>query len=167
MRWTIRPYRPEDADWVLAAQVALQEHELSIHDPRLPQTRVPALPATQDYLTMLWDTLARNQGAMLVAQSFDATQLGFVAGSIVEQPWPMETRDSWRFAYVSDIYVEPRMRGTGLAQALIDALAAHFRATDPSLTRLRINVLAANEIARGAYEKAGFIRYEVMYERKL
>lgn len=167
MRWTIRPYRPEDADWVLAAQVALQEHEIAIHDPRLPQTRLPGLPASHDYIAMLWETLNANQGTMLIADSADGVQLGLVAGSIVEQPWPMERKDSWRFGYVSDIYVEPRARGTGLAQALIDALAAHFRHVDPSLTRLRINVLAANEIARGAYEKAGFTPYEVMYERKL
>lgn len=167
MRWNIRPYRPDDADWVLAAEMALQEHEIAIHDPRLPQTRLPALPATHDYLIMLWDTLGANQGIMLIAEAPDGARLGLVAGSIVEQPWPMEAKDSWRFAYVSDIYVEPRARGSGLAQALIDALAAHFRHVDPSLTRLRINVLAANEIARGAYEKGGFMPYEVMYERAL
>lgn len=167
MRWTIRPYRPDDADWVLAAEVALQEHEIAIHDPRLPQTRLPGLPASHDYLAMLWVTLEANQGVMLIADAPDGTRLGLVAGSIVDEPWPMEPRDSWRFAYVSDIYVEPRARGSGLAQALLDALAAHFRHADPSLTRLRINVLAANEIARGAYEKAGFTPYEVTYERKL
>lgn len=152
---------------MLASEAALQEHELAIHDPRLPQTRLPAFPASHDYMAMLWDTLAQNQGVMLIGLAADGARLGLVAGSIVEQPWPMEAKDSWRFAYVSDIYVERRARGTGLAQALLDALATHFRAADPSLTRLRINVLAANEIARGAYEKAGFIPYEVMYERKL
>lgn len=167
MRWNIRPYTTDDAEWVLSAEVALQEHELAIHDPRLPQTRLQPMSATRDYLDMLWQTLARNQGLMLIAEAPDGTYLGLVAGSIVEEPWPMEARDSWRFAYVSDIYVEPRARGSGLAQALIDALADHFRNVAPDLTRLRINVLAANEIARGAYEKAGFIPYEVMYERKL
>jgi RimJ/RimL family protein N-acetyltransferase len=56
---------------------------------------------------------------------------------------------------------------SGLAQALVDALADHLRAVDPKLTRLRINVLAANGIARGAYEKAGHVPNEVMDERKL
>lgn len=167
MRWNIRPYTTDDADWVVAAEIALQEHELAIHDQRLPQTRLQPMPFTRDYLDMLWDTLARNQGLMLIAEGPDGARLGLVAGSVVEQPWPLETKDSWRYAYVSDIYVDPRARGTGLAQALIDALAAHFRTVAPDLTRLRINVLAANEIARGAYEKAGFIPYEVMYERKL
>jgi ribosomal protein S18 acetylase RimI-like enzyme len=79
----------------------------------------------------------------------------------------METSDSCRYGYVSDIFIVPEARGSGLARALIDALAEHLRKVAPDLTRLRINVLAANAIARGAYEKAGFVPYEVMYERKL
>ena len=38
-------------------------------------------------------------------------------------------------------------------------------AADPTLTRLRVNVLAVNRIACRSYEKAGFTPYEVMYER--
>jgi len=111
--------------------------------------------------------LEKDQGIMLIAEDANGACLGLIAGSIVEEPWPMETKDSWRFAYVRDIYIEPMARGSGLAQALINALAAHFQKIAPDLSRLRINVLAANEIARGAYEKAGFIPYEIMYERKL
>lgn len=166
-KFTLRPYRSDDHNWVLQAQVALQEHERAIHDPRLPLTRLPAQPHTHEYLSMLWETLEKDQGIMLIAEDANGACLGLIAGSIVEEPWPMETKDSWRFAYVRDIYIEPTARGSGLAQALIDALAAHFRKIAPDLSRLRINVLAANEIARGAYEKAGFIPYEIMYERKL
>jgi GNAT superfamily N-acetyltransferase len=167
MPFRIRPYRAEDEAWVLACEVDLQEHERAIHDPRLPQTRLPGLPHSHDYMAMLWDVLEANSGIMLVAEDETGARRGLIAGSIVEEPWPMETKDSWRFAYVSDIYIEPAARGTGLAQQLLDALAEHFRAVDPTLTRLRINVLAANAIARHAYEKAGFLPYEVMYERAL
>jgi ribosomal protein S18 acetylase RimI-like enzyme len=79
----------------------------------------------------------------------------------------METSDSTRFGYVSDIFVKPDARGTGLAQTLLDAIAAHLHAADPTLTRLRVNVLAVNAIARRSYEKAGFTPYEVMYERRI
>lgn len=167
MTLTIRPYTASDQDWVLQCEVDLQEHERAIHDPRLPQTRLPGLPHTDEYMTMLWNVLEAKNGIMLVAEEETGARRGLIAGSIVEEPWPMETRDSWRFAYVSDIYIEPAARGTGLAQQLLDTLAEHFRKVDPSLTRLRINVLAANAIARHAYEKAGFIPYEIMYERKL
>src|SRR5918995_285578 len=75
--------------------------------------------------------------------------------AIHDTPWPMETRDSTRYGYVSDIFIKPEARGAGLAQALLDAIAAHLYAADPTLTRLRVNVLAVNAIARRSYEKAG------------
>ena len=79
----------------------------------------------------------------------------------------METRDSTRYGYVSDIFIRPEARGSGLAQTLLDAIAAHLHAADPTLTRLRVNVLAVNTIARRSYEKAGFTPYEVTYERMI
>lgn len=158
MPFHIRPYQPDDHDWVLSCEVNLQEHERAIHDPRLSQTRLSGLPHSHDYLAMLWDVLEANSGITLVAEDETGTRRG-----IVDEPWPMEATDSTRFAYVSDIYIEPAARGTGLAGQLLDALADHFRKADPNLTRLRINVLAANTIARHAYEKAGFVPYEVMY----
>ena len=86
---------------------------------------------------------------------------------MIDEPWPVETRDSTRYAYISDIFVRPEHRGSGLAGLLFDAIAAHFRALPLPLSRLRVNVLAANRVACGAYEKAGFRPYEVMYERVL
>lgn len=162
MSFVIRPYMPTDHDWVLQCEVELQEHERAIHD-----TRLPGSAHTQDYLTMLWDTLAKDQGAMLIAEDAAGERLGLVAGHIIDQPWPMETPDSTRYAYVSDIFIKPQARGTGLAAELLDAIAAHLRRADPSVTRLRVNVLAVNRIACRAYEKAGFTPYEVMYERLL
>jgi ribosomal protein S18 acetylase RimI-like enzyme len=102
---------------------------------------------------------------MLIAEDAAGERLGLVAGHIVDQPWPMETPDSTRYGYVSDIFIKPPARGTRLARELLDAIADHLRKADPSLTRLRVNVLAVNRVACRAYEKAGFTPYEVMYER--
>jgi ribosomal protein S18 acetylase RimI-like enzyme len=162
MEFIIRPYAPADHDWVLQSEVALQEHERALHD-----TRLPGLPYTRNYLAMLWDFLAENQGAMLIAENTDGERVGLVAGHIVDQPWPMETRDSTRYGYVSDIFIKPEARGSGLAKALLDSIAAHLHRADPTLSRLRINVLAVNRIACRAYEKAGFTPYEITYERLL
>ncbi len=162
MDFIIRPYTPADHDWVLQSEVELQEHERALHD-----TRLPGLPYTRDYLAMLWDILAENQGAMLIAENAQGERVGLVAGHIVDQPWPMETRDSTRYGYVSDIFIQPEARGGGLAKVLLDAIAAHLRRADPTLSRLRINLLAVNRIACRAYEKAGFTPYEITYERLL
>jgi ribosomal protein S18 acetylase RimI-like enzyme len=162
MDFIIRPYAPADHDWVLQSEVALQEHERALHD-----TRLPGLPYTRDYLAMLWNVLAENHGAMLIAETADGERVGLVAGHIVDQPWPMETRDSTRYGYVSDIFIKPEARGSGLAKVLLDAIAAHLHRADPTLSRLRINVLAVNRIACRAYEKVGFTPYEITYERLL
>ena len=162
MDFVIRPYAPADHDWVLQCEVDLQEHERALHD-----TRVPGLPHTRDYLAMLWGLLGENHGIMLIAENTAGERVGLVAGYIVDEPWPMETRDSTRYGYVSDIFIRPEARGSGLAKRLLDAIAAHLHRADPSLARLRINVLAVNRIACRAYEKAGFTPYEVTYERSL
>jgi ribosomal protein S18 acetylase RimI-like enzyme len=162
MEFGIRPYAPADYDWVLQCEVDLQEHERALHD-----TRSPGLPHSRDYLATLWDVLAEKHGIMLIAENAAGERLGLVAGYIVDEPWPMETRDSTRYGYVSDIFIKPEARGTGLAKVLLDAIADHLHRIAPDLTRLRINVLAVNRIARRAYEKAGFTAYEVTYERRL
>ena len=41
MNWIIRPYQPDDAAWLLSAEMAIQMHEIAIHDPRLAQSRLP------------------------------------------------------------------------------------------------------------------------------
>ena len=160
MSFVIRPYTPVDYDWVLRCEVELQEHERSIHD-----TRLPGLTHTSDYLAKLWDDLAEGRGIMLIAENAHGERLGLVAGHIVDSPWPMETPDSTRYGYVSDIFIKPEARSSGLAQVLLDAIETHLHAVDPTLTRLRVNVLAVNRIACRSYEKAGFTPYEVMYER--
>jgi GNAT superfamily N-acetyltransferase len=163
MSFAIRPYAPADHDWLLECEMALQERERAIHDTRLPAD----LDSTRDYLALLRDRLAEGNGAMLIAEDASGRRVGLVAGRIIDEPWPVEMPDSTRYGYVDDIYVEPAVRGTGLAQMLLDAIADHLRRTDPNLKRLRINVLAVNRIARRSYEKAGFVPYEIMYERLL
>lgn len=160
MTISIRPYAAADYDWVLQCEAALQEHERALHD-----TRLPGLPHSRDYLAMLFDVLAETHGIMLIAEDAAGQRVGLVAGHIVDEPWPTESADSTRHGYISDIFVRPEARGSGLAQELLDAIAAHLHKADPSLTRLRINALAVNRLACRAYEKAGFTAYEVMYER--
>jgi GNAT superfamily N-acetyltransferase len=162
MDFVIRAYRPADYDWVVQAEIDLQEHERAIHD-----TRLPGEPATTRlYLDGLLERLAESHGVILIAERH-GLPVGFIGGHVVDEPWPVETPDSTLYAYVSDIFIRPEHRGSGLAGLLFDAIAAHFNALPLPLARLRVNVLAVNRVACGAYEKAGFRPYEVMYERPL
>ena len=54
-------------------------------------------------------------------------------------------------------------RGRRIATRLLDALSD--RLCRAGVQRIRLSVLAANRIARAAYEHAGFTPYEVVYEK--
>jgi RimJ/RimL family protein N-acetyltransferase len=159
MSFVIRAYRPADYDWVLSALIGLQEHERILHDTRLPGDSV----TVGAYLDALLARLEKDHGVILLAERGGAP-VGLIG---VDDPWPLETPDSTLYGYISDIFIRPEHRGSGLAAELFDAMTAHFRALPLPLTRLRVNVLAVNRVACAAYEKAGFAPYEVMYERPL
>jgi GNAT superfamily N-acetyltransferase len=58
--------------------------------------------------------------------------------------------DRATFAYVSDVFVDPERRGTGISKAIMAALAHH-----PELQNLRLWVLATAD-AHGLYARYGF-----------
>ncbi len=162
MDFDIRPYRPADRDWVVQALIDLQEHERALHDSRLPGEPVMA----GAYLEVLLQRIAEGHGALLIAARH-GVPVGLIGGYVVDAPWPVETADSTLYGYISEVFIRPEHRGGGLAGLLFEAMAGHFRALPLPLSRLRVNVLAANRLACRAYEKAGFRPYEVMYERSL
>ena len=158
MTFVIRPYVETDRPAVIAALVALQEHERAIHD-----TRVPGADGTEIYFDKLLCELAANEGGLFVAEH-DGRFAGLVAGFVEAYDVVLETSDSCLFGYCSDIYVEPEFRGSGLAQTLLDVLERHLAARSP-ISRFRVNVLAVNRVACRAYERGGFVPYEITYER--
>ena len=155
----IRPYRETDRDAVIAAEIDLQEYERTLHDTRLPGAAV-----MEAYLDRLQQRVAAQSGAILIAEE-DGRFLGLVACVVARDDAVQETADSNVYGYITDIYVVPDRRGSGLAQALLRAAEAHLAPT--GVSRVRLSVLAANAMARRAYEKHGFEPYEVMYEKRL
>ena len=116
------------------------------------------------YVDRLRQEVAAQSGAILIAED-GGRFLGLVACVVAQDDAVQETADSNIHGYITDIYVVPERRGSGLAQALLRAAEAYLAPT--GVSRLRINVLAANVRARRAYEKHGFEPYEVMYEKRL
>ena len=64
------------------------------------------------------------------------------------------TRTDWRGAELESIAVDPRYRGRGVAQALLDATLAQL----PAGVALRLMVSTANDAALRFYRQYGFIR---------
>jgi ribosomal protein S18 acetylase RimI-like enzyme len=101
-------------------------------------------------------------GGPLVAE-LDGSFAGFAVGWIVEDNHIAETADANRFGYLSDICVMPPYRGQRIAHQLIAAIEQHLACA--GITRLRLGTLAANTSARASYERAGFVPYEIIYEK--
>ncbi len=152
----IRLARADDRPHLRRAIVVLQEHERARH-----ATRRPGEEVADAYLDWM---LRRTQtdGTVLVAES-EGGFAGFVAGWIEETENIAETPDSNRFGYISDICVMPAVRGRQIAVQLLKGIEQWLGRA--GVTRLRINSLAVNMAARASYEHAGFVPYEILYEK--
>lgn len=158
MDFLIRPYVEADRPAVVDALIGLQEHERAMHD-----TRLPGAGRTEIYFDKLLKELAARSGGIFVAEA-GGRFAGVVTGLIESYDLDLETPDSCSYGYCSDIFVAPEFRGTRLVQMLLDIIERHLADRAP-ITRFRVNVLAVNRIACRAYERAGFVPYELMYER--
>ena len=154
----IRPATSADRENLRGAIVELQNFERALHPSRPPGDEI-----ADAYLDWML-AQAEKSGAVLIAEE-DGRFSGFVAGWVEESENIAETPSSNRFGYVSDIWVAPAFRGRGLAARLLAAIEGHLRPA--GVEYLRLNVLAANASARASYERAGFIPYEVTYEKRL
>ena len=152
----IRPATATDRPRLRQAIVELQNYERTQHTTRLAGEQVADL-----YLDWVLKR-AEAQGAVLVAES-SGIFLGFVAGWIQETDNIGETLDSNRVGYISDICIMPDFRGRRIATQLLDRIEGHLGRA--GVTRFRVNSLAVNRSARVSYEHAGFVPYEIVYER--
>jgi ribosomal protein S18 acetylase RimI-like enzyme len=155
---TIRPAGDADETRLLAAIADQQDYERALHDTRKPGTEI-----AKSYLAYLRVRVARDFGLLLVAER-DRAFAGYAASWIEQDDNIAETEDSKRFGLIADTYVVPALRGHGVVAALIEVAERHLRAR--GISRIRIQALAANASALRAYEKAGFVPYEIVLEKK-
>ena len=153
----IRPATTVDLPDVRRAVVELQNYEMRLHATRLPGEQV-----ADAYVVWLRRQAAEKSGALLVAEH-EGAFAGFTVGWIVEDHHITETEDSNRFGYISDICALPDYRGQRIAHHLLAAIEQHLGRAD--ITRVRLSSLAGNASARASYENAGFVPYEIVYEK--
>ena len=73
----------------------------------------------------------------------------------------------WDAAVLNEIYVDPAVRGTGVADELIDAALAYAHQQDLPLDRLVLDVDPDNGRAVSFYERHGFESWGDMVAREL
>ncbi|SHF75631.1 Ribosomal protein S18 acetylase RimI [Pedobacter caeni] len=70
-----------------------------------------------------------------------------------------------QYAYLGFMYVDPKYRGMGLNQKIIERLSEW--SASKGITELRLEVYQTNEPAIRAYEKAGFVRHIVLMRKEI
>ncbi|MBV9835533.1 MAG: GNAT family N-acetyltransferase [Alphaproteobacteria bacterium] len=155
----LRDFTPEDHPFLLTAIAALNDHERTLHDTRLPGAEIAEV-----YFNKIHGKITTNRGCIVVAWNGDR-RVGYMACRIEEDDAVAETVDSNVFGYISDVFVVAEMRGRAIAALLV--AEAERRVRPHGVTRLRIGSLANNDQAIRAYRKAGYGDYEVLLEKRL
>lgn len=73
----------------------------------------------------------------------------------------------WDAAVLNELYVAPARRGTGLADALLEAALEVAREQSLPMDRLALDVAPANERARAFYDRHGFAPWGELVVREL
>ena len=138
---------------------AIQEHE---------RLGVPELRAGSEigpsYVELLIRTAAERTGHILMARE-ESRAIGFVCAWVEMDDDPLLRDDARVYAYVSDIFVEPDWRRHGVAGRLLNAIEDRMYAQ--GCRRMRICSKAANRLAVGFYEQAGYRPHEIVFAKMI
>jgi ribosomal protein S18 acetylase RimI-like enzyme len=104
----------------------------------------------RSYQKWLSNLLDNSQDLCLVAEESDQL-VGFLIAT-VEREVPIYTLK--KYAFVHDLWVEPKFRHAGVARQIVEAAIAHFTQLD--VPQIRLDTSLANESARKLFEKCGF-----------
>ena len=110
------------------------------------------------------DQVAAKEGAVFVAE-YQGQRVGCLMCTVDEDNGEYVKPKHRRYGYVNDVYVGQKARGTGVADALMQAAEDFFR--DKDLTNIRLGVLSENKRARSFYERLGWHSYEQVYRKQL
>jgi len=99
--------------------------------------------------TLLAD--ADHEGLQLIARDAESHAVGFATLF-----WSWDTTEASRIGIMNDLYVDPRARGTGLADRLIAESLA--RCTERGASRLEWQTEQGNRRAQAVYDRIGAVR---------
>lgn len=145
--WSVRPCEERDLDGVsaLAAKLVAFHHELH------PSRFLPSGERVRDgYRWWLGKELANARAAIVVAARGEAIG-GYAYGRVEERDW-MRLVDA--HGKLHDVWVEPELRGTGLAERLVRACIAALEAKGAK--QILLDTAWDNGRARRFFEKLGF-----------
>jgi len=155
----IRDYVPStDREAVIACVAGLQDYDRTL-DPELP----PGERVARRYVDAMLHRCRAYQGRVMVAVEGDEV-VGFLC-VLARVPEQQVDETSRPHAMVGELYLAPEQRSQGTGRRLLEAGESFARARGAE--RLRVQVLAANGIARSLYASAGFHERLIELEKRL
>ncbi len=136
-----------DSDVVEFVQLEtrLFNEDAGVHEPQVDGSW-PERQGSEDFFRLLADP-----GSVVLVARVGAELVGMLAGyTSAGSP----TRPRSRSACLRSLYVDPSHRRAGVAAALVDRFVAW--ASAQNCTDVFVDSYAANEAARGLYERMGF-----------
>ncbi len=94
-------------------------------------------------------------------QALQAAAGYIIAGFHYEAPLFVRNR----YGYIADMWVEPKQRGGGAAQALLDAAFAFLK--EQGVDRVQLEVMVNNEPGLHFWQKSGFEPFEIVMRKTL
>ena len=139
--FTIRPSQEGDVEALMALVKASWART---YDPAIGVAERQRISGAKHVRSLFESEYLPGSGFGFVAHDRDGTLIGQAAG---------EWRDNGAVAFIDRIHVEPDWKGRGVAQALLDAVAAMARQKGAVV---ELTVLHGNARAIAFYLKSGF-----------
>jgi len=155
---TVRPAAPADQARLAAwFQAAFEHLKTSSADPWFEGAVKPPEASSAHVAQALAD------GSLLLVAELDGTPAGFLHGRL-ERPYVAESPIP-KIGHVSLVWVEPALRGRGVAQAMIAAAEAWFR--ERGIGWVQLSYQPANREAAGTWPALGFEVFRVHARKRL
>lgn len=150
-------YAPEHEAAASGLMAELQDFERALSHDRSNGAQI-----ARDHLAYLLSLCARHSGKLFVALDGEEV-IGFAVVFLESEDEDDEhlLPEFKRYGWLSDLYVKPGHRGTGVATRLLQRCERHCAGL--GVRQLRLSTLAANAGARRFYENAGYSERDVVY----
>jgi ribosomal protein S18 acetylase RimI-like enzyme len=152
-------YEPADLADLIRFVEAIQEHERA----GVPELR-PGPEIGPPYAETLVHNVSNQNGCILMAKA-GGRAIGFVCAWNEVDDDALLREDMRAHAFISDIFVIEGWRGRGVAAELLAAIEAAM--LERGSTQIRVCSKAANSLAIGCYNRAGYRPYEIIFWKSL
>ncbi len=150
---------PRDRDAMLSFIDGLQAYEFAFEKNRRLDGTVAA-----EHLEKLLKDMGERPGAIFMAEDAAGAAVGWAVVQEILAPVFVIARDR-RQAYIAELYLAERARGTGTGRALIAACEDWAKAQGIGI--VGIGVLPGNARAHAVYRRAGYADYAVELLKRL